>query len=62
MNTTEKDYEGVTVENGYLVVRVKADPHPKRSKSGKTLINYSTRGNQTLPDGSKVGINWYRYP
>lgn len=53
-------FEGVTVEDGYLIVKVKANPNPERSKSGKSLINYSTHGNITLPDGSKVGINWYR--
>ncbi|GAI45226.1 unnamed protein product [marine sediment metagenome] len=54
------EFEGVTVEDGYLIVRVPADSDPQRSRSGKSLINFSTRGNMLLPDGSKVGINWYR--
>lgn len=56
------EFEGVAVRDGYLVVRVKADPDPRPSRSGKTLILYSTYGNLRLPDGSRVGINWYRFP
>lgn len=53
-------FEGVKIEDGYLIVRVKQAENPEMSKSGKSRILYTTRGNMNLPDGSKVGINWYR--
>jgi len=49
-------------EDGTLVIRVSPAQNPSRSRSGKTLILASTRGAQTLNDGSKLNLNWYAYP
>jgi len=49
-------------KDGSLVIRVKPDPSPVRSRSGKTVILASTRGALTLEDGSKLNLNWYKYP
>ncbi len=55
------EFEGVMIsEDGYLIVRVKASETPRRSASGKSNVLFSTRGNIAMPDGSKVGINWYK--
>jgi len=54
------EFEGVTIDEGFLIVRVKADENPKVSGSGKSRVLFSTRGNIAMPDGSKVGVNWYK--
>ena len=56
------NFEGVKVEDGYLVVRVKAADIPKPSSTGKTLINYTTGRATKMSDDSFVQLTWYKYP
>jgi hypothetical protein len=52
--------EGIEIKDGYLIIKVKADADPRLSGSGKSRVLFSTRGNIKMPDGSSVGLNWYR--
>jgi len=48
----------IKVVDGYLEMRVKAMDKPRQSASGKSMLLYSKTID--LPDGSRVGINWYK--
>lgn len=48
----------IKVVEGYLELRVKASEKPRTSASGKSMLLYSKTID--LPDGSRVGINWYK--
>lgn len=49
----------VKVEDGFLELRVRGEfANPKPSSSGKSELLFSNT--LSLPDGSRVGINWYR--
>ena len=56
------DFEGIKVEDGYLIIRVKASDDPKWSSSGKTLINYTTGKAHVMSDDSRVQLTWWKYP
>lgn len=51
----------IKVENGRLIVDVAIDAKGRPSATGKTLVVYSTRGNQKLNDGYVIGINLYKH-
>ena len=57
-----EDFEGITVKDGYLMIRVKADENPIRSSTGKTLILYKTGKAKQMDDNSYVQLTWYKYP
>jgi len=54
------NFEGIMVDDDFLIVRVRKSSNPPLSGSGKSHVLYTTRGNMALPDGSKVGVNWYK--
>ena len=56
------NFEGIKIEDGYLIIRVKASDNPKWSGSGKTLINYTTGKARVMPDQSRVVLTWWKYP
>ena len=49
----------IKVENGRLIVDV-ALTSGTPSKSGKSVVLFTTQGNKAIPDGYVVGINLYR--
>jgi len=55
----------VTVEDGDLVIRIPLDVNPSPSKSGKSLVIGSTRGNAEITDTPigtiRLGVNCYQY-
>jgi len=53
----------MTVKGSKLIIEVDLSKDFGRSKSGKTIVIASTKGNQTIADGKAViGLNVYRYP
>lgn len=57
-----EDFEGMTVKDGFLIIRVKADKSPNKSSSGKTYILYKTGKAKQMEDDSYVQLTWYKYP
>lgn len=53
--------DSIKVANGRLLVDVAIDENGKPSATGKTLVLYSTRGNQKVEGGYVIGINLYKY-
>jgi len=48
------------VENGRLIIDVAIDPKGTLSASGKSNVNFSTRGNIKLNEGKfNLGVNLY---
>ena len=50
----------IKVEKGRLIMDVELTT-PTPSASGKTIVYFSTRGNQKLNDGYVIGVNLYKY-
>jgi hypothetical protein len=51
----------MTVEQGFLIIKVDLSKEFGPSSSGKTIIIASTEGNVSIPDREeKVGLNVYR--
>ncbi|MHA1304129.1 MAG: hypothetical protein ACTSPI_10555 [Candidatus Heimdallarchaeaceae archaeon] len=57
-----EDFEGIAVEDGYLIVRVKASENPRPSSTGKTYLLYTTGKAKQMSDMSYVQLTWYKYP
>jgi len=51
--------DSIKVIDGRLLVDVALDAG-HRSASGKTVVFFSTHGNQPIDDGYSVGINLYK--
>ena len=65
MSMTHKPIKDKAGKVTGVVLSIVFDPKPKPSASGKTLIDFSTRGNKSLDvDGTAVtvGLNIYHYP
>lgn len=50
----------IEVKDGRLIVNVAIDAKGVQSKSGKSMVNFSTKGNVKLESGFIVGINLYK--
>ena len=48
--------------DGYVMLRMKTDVKGTPSKSQKNIVLASTRGNTTLPNGVKLGLNCFTSP
>jgi hypothetical protein len=47
------------LEGKTLTLVIWQDETPQASKSGKSVVLASTRGNVTF-EGTKLGVNWYK--
>lgn len=65
----KKETQSVTLEGDELVIRVRLDAKGTPSKSGKSIVLGSSRGNRPLeelvdgkdlPENVRVGFNIYR--
>lgn len=54
----------MTIKDNKLIIEVDLSKEFGYSKSGKTIIIASTKGNQSVPDkeNMKIGLNIYKYP
>ena len=59
MTTNEERPNVMKVEGGRLIIDVPLE-QGRLSASGKTLVDFSTRGNVPLNDGYYLGLNLYR--
>lgn len=52
----------IEVKEGVLILRIALDVEGETSKSGKSKVIASTRGNKEISgtDGGKLGLNFYR--